>query len=506
MNKHIVRTALLLASLASFSLVRPACSQSRPDTRPETHYLAFQIFTGAPQPTMAIHGADAIDGQASVVQPLGSMPSPEVLNAYIQDITRKVGTVGDKKSRLAVVFGPLSFDHSDAELRRFIAAAFAIALKQNVAIGFHLDDSMFWAGRADLWRSPDSVEWLDWNGTPSTGRRIDWGPKPQKLPPQMCFNSKAIQAEVRRRATEVIGKEIKAGVDRLRRQGKEDLFAGVIMGWETMIGQDFDTGRYLGYHALSNRGFTKNNPPRDMDAEREKIVEEFITVWCKGLADAGVSTGKIYSHEAFFSRRLFDGQPSQTTSYSEHNHFAPPTVAFGKYRRPGFSTYPSPGLFEQIYSELAKHENPGWASSEGTNLQLGSGPGQSGMNMETYLAKMFNHGATLVNIFSWGVGGEANKNMDFRVVTEGEEALRAYRKFLHSEHLVETISKTSSYMERLPTKIHRIQQELPAWIQKTGKQATVEPLMKKLDAALKANDFKAAEDAADMILILLSSK
>ena len=50
--------------------------------------------------------------------------------------------------------------------------------------------------------------------------------------------------------------------------------------------------------------------------------------------------------------------------------------------------------------------------------------------METYLAKMFNHGATLVNIFSWGIGGEAMKNMSFRVVTEGEEALRAYRKFL----------------------------------------------------------------------------
>ena len=31
--------------------------------------------------------------------------------------------------------------------------------------------------------------------------------------------------------------------------------------------------------------------------------------------------------------------------------------------------------------------------------------------VETYLAKMFNHGATLVNIFSWGIGGEANKKM-----------------------------------------------------------------------------------------------
>ena len=115
--------------------------------------------------------------------------------------------------------------------------------------------------------------------------------------------------------------------------------------------------------------------------------------------------------------------------------FAPPSVAFGKHHRPGFSTYPQPGLFDDIYEELAKHKQVGWASCEGTNLQLGSGPGQSGMTMETYLAKMFNHGGTLVNIFSWGIGGEANKNMSFRVVTEGEEALRAYRKFLKGDPL-----------------------------------------------------------------------
>ena len=143
-------------------------------------------------------------------------------------------------------------------------------------------------------------------------------------------------------------------------------------------------------------------------------------------------------------------------------------MAFGKHHRPGFSTYPQPGLFDDIYEELAKHKQVGWASCEGTNLQLGSGPGQSGMTMETYLAKMFNHGGTLVNIFSWGIGGEANKNMSFRVVTEGEEALRAYRKFLKGEPLIEAKTEALTLLERLPPKIHKIQKELPAWIQKTG--------------------------------------
>jgi hypothetical protein len=51
--------------------------------------------------------------------------------------------------------------------------------------------------------------------------------------------------------------------------------------------------------------------------------------------------------------------------------------------------------------------------------------------METYLARSFNHGATLVTLFSWGIGGPSMKNTNpFRIVTEGPDALSAYRKFL----------------------------------------------------------------------------
>ncbi len=125
------------------------------------------------------------------------------------------------------------------------------------------------------------------------------------------------------------------------------------------------------------------------------------------------------------------------------------------------------------------------------------------MNMETYLAKVFNHGGTLVNIFSWGIGGEAMKNMSFRVVTEGEEALKAYRKFLKGEPLVEAKVEALTLLERLPPKIHKIQKELPAWIQKSGdkeKAAQATALMRKLDERLKAKDFEAVEKTADSIL------
>ena len=138
-------------------------------------------------------------------------------------------------------------------------------------------------------------------------------------------------------------------------------------------------------------------------------------------------------------------------------------------------------------------------------MQPDVGPGQTGMNMETYLAKMFNHGATLVNIFGWGIGGEAERNNPFRLVAEGADALRAYRKFLHGERLTERAPAGPTIQERLPAKIHRIQRALPAWVEKAGSQAHVEPLMRQLDAALKANDLPAAEKAADAVLTLIDS-
>ena len=116
------------------------------------------------------------------------------------------------------------------------------------------------------------------------------------------------------------------------------------------------------------------------------------------------------------------------------------------------------------------------------------------MTMETYLAKMFNHGATLVNIFSWGIGGEANKNMSFRVVTEGEEALRAYRKFLKGEPLIEAKTEALTLLERLPPKIHKIQKELPAWIQKTGNTEKAAALMQETARTSESQELRGSRE------------
>jgi len=94
--------------------------------------------------------------------------------------------------------------------------------------------------------------------------------------------------------------------------------------------------------------------------------------------------------------------------------------------------------------------------------------------------------------------------MSFRVVTEGEEALRAYRKFLKGEPLIEAKSEGLTLLERLPPKIHRIQKELPAWMEKTGNKE-VAALMQQLEKQLKAKNFEEVEKAADAILKMMGA-
>ncbi|MDR3406740.1 MAG: hypothetical protein P4L99_29915 [Chthoniobacter sp.] len=495
------KTNLLLFCLLSLAFF----SQVNAEPEKETRYLGFQIFTYfTPDPKVA-----SLMSSGSK-EPL--VPGSPALRNYVLDIKQRIGAVGDPRTRLAFVLGPLCFEQTDAEVTKFIENAFNLALETDVAVGFHVDDSIFWARRKDLWSDPSNVEAMDWDGTPCTGRMLNWGKQPTEAPPQICFNSKATQREVQQRAT-LIGQAIQTGVKRLEQLKKPELFAGVIAGWETMIGQDFKTGKYLGYRALLNRGFSREHPPQDMDLERQKVVQEFIDLWTKGLADAGVSPQKIYSHTAFLSRRSFglDDKKEVTymrhdsdNSYSQHNHFAPPSVAFGSYHRPGFSTYPQPGLFDDIYDQLEKHHQVGWGSCEGTDMQPSSGPGQTGMNMETYLAKMFNHGATLVNIFSWGVGGEAMKTMGFRVVTEGDEALQAYRKFLRGEPLIEA-KETVSLMERLPAKIHKMQSGLSTWTAAatSDNKDKATALTQKMQEQMKAKNWDEVEKTVDSLLELM---
>jgi hypothetical protein len=479
----------LIASIALLASACPlfAADKSNALSAPaETKYVSFQVQTG-------------LYGYASQFHPAPGhfALSKGQMEEFVHDVVKAIGMTGDARNKLAFAVGPLCFDMSDSETSQFIHDAFAVARENDVAVAFHIDDSISWGERKDLLSNPDNIETADWKQIPSTGRRADWGRTPTKFPPQMCFNSPEIQTAVKARAA-LIGAEVKKELDALKTSGKEYLFAGVIAGWETQMGRDFDTDRSLGYRALSHRGFSESNPPKDLDLERVSVVKEWMELWANSLHAGGIPREKLFCHIVFTSQGL-DPKHLKTGGGSK---FSPSEVAFNSAYRPGFSTYPEGATFKQIFAVVAEHGSPGWISGEGCNVSPTGMPGEP--TMETYLGRLFNHGAVLVNVFSWGIGGEAMRNNFFRRATENPEALAAYGKFLRHETLVET-APTGFSSEAFQEKMHRIQKELPGWVQKTGQQAQAMPLMEKIKALMKDKQWQEGDKVADEILSLMSS-
>jgi hypothetical protein len=76
-----------------------------------------------------------------------------------------------------------------------------------------------------------------------------------------------------------------------------------------------------------------------------------------------------------------------------------------------------------LWPEVAKHDGS-WAEAEGTNT-YGAPDGSSDVDWETYLARIFNHGGTLANLFGGFVASGG-----YALATDSDDAAAAYRKFL----------------------------------------------------------------------------
>lgn len=390
-----------------------------------TQYLAFQLFaSGSTDPA----------GDYKALRPFISQATME---SFFATVRTKIGSSNLPCRKVAIMIGPIALDHSKAEISKLITDAFDIAEKYDIAVGFHVDDGMFWADRKDLWQNPENIEWIDWNKTPNTSRYVDW--VTSKLAPEMCFNAPGVQVAMKDMMTD-IASAIKSRFDNLRGSNKQYLYAGTIVGWETSLDPDRDTQMSSGYHALSNKGYSANNLPADMDKERAAIVREHIEHLAAPLLDAGLPVEKTYAHIGFLSKKKYDYYASinpnfAKKSYLEVNNFSPPEVAIGKNYTPGFSTYPQNGLFDQIYDVVSA---TAWASCEGTNADLSQGtqPVSPSYGMESYLAKHFNHGCTLLNIFAFQLRGDPFTNA-LNDVSEGAEAIAAYKKFIRGAQLIE---------------------------------------------------------------------
>ena len=128
----------------------------------------------------------------------------------------------------------------------------------------------------------------------------------------MCYNSSAIQREIRRIISQIVGPALRKEIDKLKKENREYLFAGISIGQEagfddysaipklsqiplhgdpmqmqiasmlrqaiTLMDEDKAPHSRLGYCSLTNAGYSKGNPPADVNQALQEINREFIVI------------------------------------------------------------------------------------------------------------------------------------------------------------------------------------------------------------------------------------
>jgi hypothetical protein len=347
-------------------------------------------------------------------------------------------------------------------IARAIKPMFELAKQTNVAVHFNVDDHMIWDERPDLWNWYDpaktgynpgnrkNVEWYDWKGTPTKRRYFTPAGVPSQSP-HMCYNSPAIQKEISRIVSQIVGPTLRQEINKLKQENKQYLFAGITIGAEAgiddystvpelsqitsntdpmlvqaaiMMAEDNAPRSRVGYCALTNAGYSKTNPPADINQALAVVNQKFIGFWDELFFGSGIPCSRLYTHVA--------ASPPQ-----DDNNNAPIGIVFNPYVRPGWTTYPIGTLengFQPLYDELAEYGNPAWGGVE-ANATFPNPNAPVRPSWEEYLAWHYNHGAKLVGI---NIGATDQSLMS--TLSEGafsEEALAAYKKFLRGEKLIE---------------------------------------------------------------------
>jgi hypothetical protein len=427
------------------------------------------------------------------------------------ELAERVGMKGDGKTRLLGFGMPLSTYQLEPHLPTLIRIAFAAARKHDMAVMLHFDFHLRWKNRPDLWNwfdptkpgyKPDNkynVEWHGWAGPPNKTSYLNWGVL-ERLPPNMCFTSKRNRDEITRIVSRVIGPVLREELGKLKAEGKEALFAGVLVGSEPIIDdyskadpermkmmkEDGVKAGPLGYRALLDRGFSADHPPDDFHKALADIIQETIAFWCKQFVDAGIPAEKLYPHVAAPA-------PSEMSN-------APIWTAFNKYSRPGWTTYAVTVLgqsFKPLYDELEKHGNPAWAG-----VEANAGVPGSVVDWETYLAWHYNHGCVVVGVYPGDTDDEFRRRL-FWDSAYGKEAIAAYHKFLTGQPLVEKPFSMDNQQFRIQVKMKRVRAGVEHWHSSGKDPSAVVKLMQGAKPLMHGGKLDELEKLVDQALEML---
>lgn len=429
-------------------------------------------------------------------------------------LVKTVGMKGDGHKRILGIGLPCATFFLEKQVAADIHQAFAVAREHNIAIMLHYDFHIAWDNRPDLWNWFDpkqpgynpankrNVEWFGWDGPVARVRYLNHGIAKRMAPP-MCLTSKAVRAEWVRLIHKVIIPPLKQELADLKRAGKMDLFAGVLVGSEPtfdnythtdtdiakLVADDGAPKGQLGYRALLDRGYSAKKVPANIPQTLGKIIQETVGFWCKQFVDAGLPKSKLYTHIAA-------GAQIETTC-------APIWTAFNKWSRPGWSTYamgPLERNFNALYADLKKNGNPPWGG-----IEANAGMPGTVVDWETYMGWHYNHGATIVAVNLGATGTDLPQALERGAFSA--EALAVYHKVLKGEKLIEKPVTNAGSMVRIQRKMQALQKGFSIW-QKAGRDPSAigRSVEQRVPALLEARELLKAETVLDEALKQLNEK
>ena len=324
--------------------------------------------------------------------------------------------------------GPMLLTQSPQQMREQVNQAFDLAEQYNVPVYFQLDDINNYTSEFGNDAHPkfyEEPEWCEWVGQPADGD--SQGGRSFDRLPRYWFNwgawrfspafpnlaSPGFNRFVKKQLAEGV---LPALVDRyelLKAGGKEYLFAGMAIGWETHIPDysgdnpiyavnpnalpfskhqndrmaPWEASKY-GYAALHTLGI------KSYDREAlYRVIRNYSASLARVVFEAGIPKHKIFTHTI----GLKSVRPELETT------FAPPIwVAVNPYSTPGFTMSPEtcPYDLEVIKSEISRADSTQkhFANAEG----YARGLNKDVETASAYLNSMFNQGALITTVFGWG--------------------------------------------------------------------------------------------------------
>lgn len=361
---------------------------------------------------------------------LNSGKDADTKYTFVEEIPKIFGAI-QKNSPYKYAFGlpgPMLLTQSVEEMKYQVNKAFDIAEKYNVPVYFKLDDVTNYTTEFGNGSNPkyyENPEWCEWISFPKDNEK--WGGQSNGRLPYFWFNwgawmhAEAFPCFQSQGFRDFITNQIKNGVldplnkryQKLCDEGREYLFAGLTVGWETHI-PDYSINNAVlnvnseklpfnilkgdqmkiweaseyGYNSLNILGYTEYN--RDALFQ---VIHDYIEMNAKTVYESGIPKHKIFTHTVGFMSYYTD---LQTT-------FAPPIwTAVNEYSTPGFTLNPITCKYNLnvLISEI-KNADKGqnhFACAEGYSRGIDG----SFIQADNYFDSMFGNGAALVAVFGWG--------------------------------------------------------------------------------------------------------